>query len=75
MTELIDLDFSIEEDALIQGLLDAKGKNVEVIAFGIVYAGTLESVDVDNGIITIVDGEDLAMIEIERVESFSIVLP
>jgi len=75
MTELIDLDFSIEEDALIQGLLDAEGKGVEVIAFGIVYAGTLESVDVDNGTITIVDGEDRAMIEIERVESFSIVMP
>lgn len=75
MTELIDLDFSIEEDALIQGLLDAKGKKVEVIAFGIVYAGTLDSVDVDTGTVTIVDGEDRAMIEIERIESFSIVMP
>ena len=75
MTELIDLDFSIEEDALIQGLLDAKGKQVEVIAFGIVYAGTLDSVDVDTGTVTIVDAEDRAMIEIERIESFSIVMP
>lgn len=75
MTELIDLDFSVEEDALIQGLLDAKGKNVEVLAFGIVYAGNLEDVDIENGTITIVDGEDKAMIEIERVESFSIVVP
>ncbi len=75
VTEFIDLDFSIEEDALIQGLLDAKGKHVEVIAFGIVYSGTLEEIDVDNGTVIIVDGDDRAMIEIERIESFSIVLP
>lgn len=74
MTELIDLDFSIEEDALIQALLDAKGKKVEVIAFGIVYSGTLEQVDVDNGTIIIADAEDRAMLEIERIESFSIVV-
>lgn len=75
MTELIDLDFSIEEDALIQGLVDAKGKRVEVIAFGIFYSGTLSQVDVDRGTITITDEEDRAVIEIERVESFSIVMP
>jgi hypothetical protein len=75
MTELIDLDFSIEEDALIQGLIDAKGKQVEVIAFGIFYSGTLSEVDANLGTITIIDGEDRAVIEIERVESFSIVMP
>jgi len=75
MTELIDIDFSIEEDVLIHGLLDAKGKSVEIVAFGIFYSGTLEEVDVDNGNIAIVDGENRAVIEIERVESFSIVMP
>ncbi len=75
MTELIDIDFSVEEDALIQGLLDARNKNVEVIAFGIFYSGVLTDIDVDHGIITITDGEDKAVIEIERVESFSIVMP
>ncbi len=75
MTEVIDLDFSIEEDALIQGLLDAKKKEVEVIAFGIAYSGILEGVDVNNGTISIVDGENSAMLEIERIESFSIVMP
>ena len=75
MTELIDIDFSVEEDALIQGLLDARNKKVEVIAFGIFYSGVLTDIDVDRGIITITDGEDKAVIEIERVESFSIVMP
>lgn len=72
MTEHIDLDFSIEEDALIQALLDAKGKRVELIAFGIVYTGILNRVDIDTGTVTVVDGEDRAMIEIERIESLSI---
>jgi len=75
MTEVIDIDFSIEEDALIQGLLDAKGKRVEVIAFGIFYSGVLDEVDADRGTIVISDEEDHAVIEIERVESFSIVMP
>ena len=75
MTEVIDLDFSIEEDALIQGLLDARQKEVEVIAFGIAYSGILEAVDVDNGTICIIDGDNSAMLEIERIESFSIVMP
>lgn len=74
MTELIDLDFSIEEDALVQALLDAKGKRVELIAFGIVYNGILREVDIDNGTVVVTDGEDKAMIEIERIESLSIVV-
>ncbi|MFH1829868.1 MAG: hypothetical protein ABH871_03725 [Pseudomonadota bacterium] len=72
MTRKFDLKFSIDEDALIRGLLDSKGKRVEIIAFGIVYTGKLESVDPDNGTLTIVDDEDKAMLEIERVESLSI---
>ena len=75
MTELIDLDFSIEEDALIQGLIDAKGKKIELIAFGIVYAGILDEVNIDSGTVCVIDGDDKAMIEIERIESLSIVIP
>lgn len=72
MANLVDVDFSIEEDALIQGLLDAKGKRVELIAFGIVYTGVLEKIDIDTGIVIVTDGLDKAMIEIERIESLSI---
>lgn len=75
MPELIDLDFSIEEDVLIQGLLDAKGKRVELIAFGIVYAGALEEVDIDNGTVVVTNGDGKAMIEIERIESLLISVP
>ena len=75
MTELIDIDFSIEEDALIHDLLNAKGKRVEVVAFGIFYSGTLEEVDIDRGTIIISDEEDIAVIEIERIDSFAIVMP
>ena len=69
--DAFDLDFSIEEDALIRGLLEAKGKRVEVIAFGIVYTGILKNIDTDNGTIVIADGDDRAVLEIERIESFS----
>ena len=62
-------DAAVSEDPLIQDLLKAKGKEVEVIAFGICYTGKLASIDVDHGTIVIVDGEDRAMIEIERMES------
>ncbi len=62
----------IEDDPLIAALIDAKGKRVEIIAFGILYTGVLKRVDVENGTIIIANGEDRAMIEIERVESFSL---
>ena len=65
----------LEEDRLIQALIEAKGKRVEIIAFGILYSGTLKKVDIDNGTIIIVNGEDQAMIEIERVESFCLATP
>ena len=66
------LSTAVEEDALIQALVDAKGKRVEIIAFGIPYAGTLSQVDIEDGIINITDGEDHAVLEIERIESFSL---
>lgn len=65
-------DTAIAEDDLIQGLLNARGKRVEVIAFGICYMGKLAGLDVDNGTIVIQEGEDRAMIEIERIESLSL---
>ncbi len=56
----------------ITRLKDFVGKRVEIIAFGISYMGILEEVDYDQGTLKIVDGEDFAILEIERVESFSI---
>lgn len=67
-----DVRSLVEEDALIQALLDAKGKRVEIIAFGILYAGILKKINLDNGTIIISNGEDQAMLEIERIESFSL---
>lgn len=66
---------TVEEDVLIRALLDAKGKKVEIIAFGILYSGTLKKVDTDNGTIIITNGDDRAMIEIERIESFCLATP
>ena len=63
----------VEEDALIQALMDAKGKRVEIIAFGIPYTGLLKKVDIEDGIINIADNDDLAVLEIERIESFSLI--
>ncbi len=59
-------------DPLIQGLMGAKGKRVEVFAFGMAYVGSLSSVDIDHGFITVTDGEDTAMLELERIEYFNV---
>ncbi|MFA4875004.1 MAG: hypothetical protein WC956_04810 [bacterium] len=72
MKDLFDIEVSIDEDALIQGLIDAKGKKVEVLAFGIVYNGTLTDVDADNGIVVITDDAESCKLEIERIESLSV---
>lgn len=58
-------------DSLIEGLMAAVGKKVEVFAFGITYIGELKSVDPDNGFIIISDGIDTVQLELERIESFS----
>jgi len=75
MEQKFDIRFSIDEDALIRALIDSKGKRVEIIAFGIVYTGKLEKVDADDGNITIVEGDNSATIEIERIESLSVLEP
>jgi allophanate hydrolase subunit 2 len=72
MKHSFDVDFSIEEDELLKKLVSAEGKRVEVVAFGIIYSGILASVDVDLGNVVVQDGEDQAVIEIERVESLSV---
>ncbi|MFH1652986.1 MAG: hypothetical protein ABIE74_02920 [Pseudomonadota bacterium] len=66
------LDTAVAEDPLIQGLLEAKGKRVEVIAFGIAYQGTLQQIDPDEGTVVIVSGDDRATLELERIESLCI---
>ena len=70
----IKLD-TIEDDPLLEALIDAKGKRVEIIAFGILYVGTLKRVDLNNGTIQIMNGEDQAVLEIERIESFCMTTP
>lgn len=70
--ERAELDTATRDDPLIQGLLDAKGEHVEIVAFGISYTGRLVSVDPDAGIIVVDDGENRAVLEIERIESFSL---
>ena len=63
----------ITEDPLIQGLIEAKGKRVEVFAFGITYVGDLVLVDPENGFISVRDGKDTAMLEFERIEHFNVI--
>ena len=60
----------IEEDPLIQSLIESEGKEIEVIAFGISYSGTLKKIDVENGYIVVTDDEDTAVLELERISSF-----
>jgi hypothetical protein len=60
----------IDDDPLIEALVGAKGKMVEIIAFGILYVGILKKIDINNGTIQISNGDDNAVLEIERIESF-----
>lgn len=50
----------------------AKGKKVEVLAFGIAYVGVLEKIDHKEGTIRIEDKEDYVVLEIERIEDFKV---
>ncbi len=60
------------EDYSITRLQDFIGKKVEIIAFNISYMGILEDINFETGTLKIVDGEDFAILELERVESFSV---
>jgi len=62
----------MQEDYSITRIQDFVGRKVEIIAFDISYMGILKEVDLDRGTLKIVDGEDFAVLEIERVESFSV---
>jgi len=64
---------TFQDDPLIQGLVTAKGKKIEAFAFGITYVGTLTNIDHENGFISITDGEDTAMLELERIEHFNVI--
>ncbi|OGQ46556.1 MAG: hypothetical protein A3I05_02875 [Deltaproteobacteria bacterium RIFCSPLOWO2_02_FULL_44_10] len=67
------MDAAVAEDPLLRGLIEALGRKVEILAFGVSYIGKLESVDIDNGLAVIVDDEDRAMIELERITSLSLI--
>jgi hypothetical protein len=61
----------LEDDPSLTRLRDYIGRKIEIIAFDISYMGILEEIDFETGTLKIVDGEDFAILEIERVESFS----
>lgn len=50
----------------------AVGKNVEVMAFGVPYVGILEHYDEEKARLKIRDGDDIAIVEQERIESFRV---
>jgi hypothetical protein len=64
--------FLMDEHESITRLKEFIGKRVEIIAFGISYMGILKEVDYDQGTLQLVDGEDFAILELERVESFAL---
>ncbi|MFH1874547.1 MAG: hypothetical protein ABH859_05105 [Pseudomonadota bacterium] len=64
---------AVEEDPLIKALSDAKGKCIEVMAFGTLYTGTLIGLDLDNGTISLTSEDDKVILEIERIESFCLI--
>ncbi len=61
------------DDPLINALVAAKGKQVEVIAFGVSYLGLLETVDLECATIILSDGTNKVTLDIERVESFTVI--
>ena len=60
------------ENEIDSELKQAQGKRVEVIAFSLSYTGVLKRVDVERGTVEIIDGEDRAVLEIERITSFRV---
>lgn len=61
----------MNQNQSISYLQNFVGKKVEIIAFGISYLGIIEEVDYDAGTIKLVDDDEFAILEIERVESFA----
>jgi len=62
----------IEENS-ISRLQDLVGKRVELIAFNISYQGILDSIDNEKGVLKLINKEDYAVLELERIEAFSII--
>ncbi len=62
-----------QEDPMIRDLVAARDHAVEVIAFGIAYYGNLRDVNLEHGYVTVVDGQDQATLELERIESFRVI--
>ena len=56
-----------------QEIRAAVGQRVEVMAFGIPYVGLLERYDEEAARLQIRDGDDVAMVEQERIEEFRVV--
>ncbi len=52
-------------------LQDFIGQNVCVVAYGDTYTGTLVKVDYDKEFIMLISGQDRISIDMERVESFT----
>ncbi len=59
-----------EDPRSLLSIRDHVGRRIEVIAFGIAYIGTLEAVDLQEGIISLSDGGESAVLELERVEAY-----
>lgn len=62
----------MEDEVSPTRLKAALGKRVEVLAFGVAYAGKLKKVDTKNGLIRIEDKDDYVVLEIERIEDFHV---
>lgn len=60
------------ENEIDAELKRAQGKRVEVTAFSLSYAGIMKKVDLERGTVEIVDGEDRAVLDIERITSFRV---
>ncbi len=64
---------SKSEEGSFNQLKHLVGKKIEIIAFDISYIGILEQIDFEQGILKLIDGDDFVILELERVESFSLI--
>lgn len=60
----------MREEKSITKLDQFIGKQIQIVAFGASYVGTLQKVDYDEGYLIITDGKDVVTLELERVDSF-----
>lgn len=63
----------MQDEVTASKLKIARGKKVEVLAFGVSYVGKLTKVDSKSGLVRVEDGEDYVLLEIERIDRFRIV--